>query len=104
VLTHNYDYAFPSGQGFIGMGSWLKKPLDVARVNRKLHVPLINELIDTFGRRLAKLAKEYEHVQFVKSAGVLATGEWANELHPTPSGFEKIARQRWKPVIEKIFP
>ena len=30
VVTHNYDYAVPTGSGLLGMGNWLKKPMDLA--------------------------------------------------------------------------
>jgi hypothetical protein len=102
IVTHNYDYAVPSGKGFIGMGNWLKKPMDLGKVKPALQTPLVNDLIDQLGRRLAKIAKEIPSVHFVKSAGALSAGDWVNELHPRPSGFEKVVKLRWAPVLTSI--
>ena len=104
IVTHNYDYAVPSGKGFIGMGNWLKKPMQLAKVKADLQAPLINDLIDRFGDRLRKLAKANAGVNFVKSSGTLTKDDWANELHPTPSGFNKIAKRRWDPVVRPLLP
>lgn len=103
IVTHNYDYAVPTGQGLLGMGNWLKKPMSLARVKTELQAPLVNDLINKLGQRLKKVAKDNSgNVTFISSAGTLAPGEWANELHPTPLGFEKMARLKWGPVLEAL--
>jgi hypothetical protein len=38
----------------------------------------------------------------VDSSGTLAEDEWANELHPTPEGFDRIVRERWIPVVAPL--
>jgi len=31
--------------------------------------------------------------------GTLAGADWANEIHPTPNGFKKIAEHCWAPLL-----
>lgn len=104
AVLHNYDYAIPTGEGFLGMGNWLRKPMDDAGVKRELQAPLVNDLIDQLGLRLARLQGEFDNVRFVNSAGTLAAGEWANELHPKPAGFNKLVRRRWRPILRELLP
>ncbi|MBN8477570.1 MAG: SGNH/GDSL hydrolase family protein [Burkholderiales bacterium] len=100
VLMHCYDYAIPSGQSVIGKGGWLKPALDDAQVPTALQAPCIVYLIDAFYRLLCKIAKtDPTHLIVVDSRGTLAPKEWANELHPTANGFQKIANERWRPVM-----
>lgn len=104
IVLHNYDYAIPSGAGFFGMGNWLRKPMDDAGVRRELQAPLVNDLIDQLGLRFARLEGEFAGVRLVNSAGTLAAGEWANELHPKPAGFNKIVRRCWRPILRGFLP
>jgi hypothetical protein len=41
-------------------------------------------------------------VVLVDSRGTLQLTDWANELHPKPDGFRKIASTRWRPVLEAL--
>lgn len=100
VLVHNYDYAVPNGKGFLGFGQWLKTPMDQAKVPKpnewamgSLRRELVRELIDQFGRKLEDFATQSKgKVRFVKTSGRISKEEnWANELHPTPGGFEEVA-------------
>ena len=104
VFVHNYDYALPSGAGFMGFGGWLKEPFDRARVPATLQQAAVNYLIDTFGDVLAQLQGEHpERVLLVDSSGVLAAADWANELHPTMGGFNKIVQAAWQqPLLDNL--
>lgn len=101
IVTHNYDYAIPSGAGFLGFGHWLKDPMDQARVPDAFRQHIINALIDGLGARLEGFARRYRNVEWVKTSGTLAPDDWANELHPHPDGFNKIANRRFRPVLAK---
>ena len=35
----------------------------------------------------------------VERRGTLKKSDWANELHPKPVGFRKIAQRRWNPAL-----
>jgi hypothetical protein len=102
VVVHNYDYAIPTGKGFFLSGNWLKAPMDLALVPGALRAPLIRELIDRLETLLAGLHDPAAQVHFVDSSGTLAAGEWANELHPTPDGFDRLVRERWMPVVAPL--
>jgi hypothetical protein len=46
--------------------------------------------------------KNSDRVVLAKSNGTLAPEDLANELHPKPSGFKKIAVERWKPALQQF--
>jgi len=101
VLVHNYDYAIPNGKGFLGFGQWLKAPMDQAKVPKpdewalgSLRREVVKELIDQFGRKLEDFATQSKNrVTFVKTSGRITKDEhWANEMHPTPEGFEEVGK------------
>lgn len=102
VFVHNYDYALPSGAGvFGGNATWLKAALDDAKVPVAYQADCIRYVLDTFTDVLEEISRNNSNVVvLVKSAGTLRAADWANELHPTPAGFEKIAIERWRPALQ----
>lgn len=104
IVLHNYDYALPSGKGVFGnKGSWLKPALVDARVPDRLQRDCIRYVIDRISRELQALEKiDSARIALVDSTGTLSDRDWANELHPKPSGFRKIAVQRWRPVLQGL--
>lgn len=101
IFVHNYDYAVPSGKGVFGSGgAWLKPALVDAGVRAILHRKCIRHLMRQFTQRLENLETKYSgQVFLIDSRGTLADGDWANELHPRPAGFRKIAQTCWQPVL-----
>lgn len=101
VFLHNYDYAYPSGKGvFGGESDWLKPALAAAKVPAKLHHACIKHLIDSLTGTLQDIAlQDPQRIVLVDSRNTLAPSDWANELHPKPIGFKKIAEQKWQPVL-----
>ncbi|MEP7083382.1 MAG: hypothetical protein ABI854_01495, partial [Betaproteobacteria bacterium] len=105
-----YDYAIPTGLGFLGLGQWLKAPMDACRVPAKdglqpgsLRRRVVAMLIDALGERLRQLEVDYGgKVICIPTPGTLADDEWINELHPTPGGFSRIGRFKFAPVIKGI--
>lgn len=102
IVVHDYDYAIPTGKGFFLFGKWLKAPMDLALVPGALRRPLIRELIDRLETLLTGLQDPAAQVHLVDSAGTLTADEWANELHPTPEGFDRLVRERWMPVVAPL--
>ncbi|WP_205701155.1 MULTISPECIES: SGNH/GDSL hydrolase family protein [unclassified Janthinobacterium] len=102
IYLHNYDYARPTGIGIFGAESkWLRASLVVANVPTHLQNSCIRFLIDEFTLRLNGLVTRYPgRVRLVDSRGTLNDDDWANELHPTSTGFEKIAHDAWLPVLQ----
>lgn len=102
VFVHTYSYPYPTGKGLFGNTSWLKAALDDAQVPQRLQAECLRFVLNAFADRLESIvAKNKDTVVLVDSRGTLVEGDWANELHPTPSGFEKIAKQNWEPLLRE---
>jgi hypothetical protein len=106
VLVHNYDYAIPDGRALPGLRSWLKLPMDNCRVPIQgaslggVRRELVRDLIDRFTLGLDDVVSTtaglgQPAVELVWSAGTLSDSQWANELHPKPSGFNRLVADCW---------
>lgn len=110
IIVHNYDHAIPTGMGFLGLGQWLKEPMDACSVSTKgalkpgsLRRRVIGLLIDAMGTELKRLEAEYGgKVIYIQTSATLADDEWVNELHPTKGGFTKLGRDKFAPVVKAI--
>lgn len=101
VFVHSYDYAVPDGRGVLGGKPWLKPALKDARVPDELHAECVRFLIDRFSVELQRLEQGAAgRVVLIDSRGLLQPSDWANELHPRPRGFKKIAKRAWKPALK----
>jgi hypothetical protein len=102
IVVHDYDYAIPTGAGFLLFGKWLKAPMDLAGVPDALRRPLIRALIDGLETLLRGLDDPAAQIHLVDSAGTLTEDEWANELHPTGAGFARLVDQCWMPIVAPL--
>lgn len=106
IVVHTYDYPFPDGSAFklagIKAGPWLKPYFDeVGMTSPAAQRETAAWLIDQFSRVLGELVSQTPGMRIVDSRGALRTkAQWANEIHPTKSGFARIARERWVPVLQ----
>jgi lysophospholipase L1-like esterase len=104
VIVHGYDYPVPDGRGFLGgfgflPGPWLQPGFQrKGFANLDANTVVIGKLIDRFNAMLSQLAGSngFGHVRYVDLRRTLshAAGykrDWANELHPTKSGFSSVA-------------
>jgi hypothetical protein len=39
----------------------------------------------------------------LKTTGTLAMDQWANELHPTPEGFRRLAELKFLPALDAVW-
>jgi hypothetical protein len=99
VFIHGYDYACPNGKGFMGLGQWLQFPLDQCKVARSLHQQVVNELIDRFRAVLEETRTQAPTLHLVDGRNTLGRDDWANELHPTVAGFNRLGKC-WAPALE----
>lgn len=99
VFIHGYDYANPNGKGFLGLGQWLQYPMDEVKVARELQQRIVNLLLNTFAKQLSDAAATSQNIRVVDMLGTLTPDEWANELHPTPPGFNKLGK-KWVPALK----
>jgi lysophospholipase L1-like esterase len=104
ILVHGYDHPVPDGRGFLGGWGPLPGPWFGPGFNQKgfddlaARVKMVRSLIDRFNAIVAAVAGKapFQHVHYVDLRGTLTTGPnykrwWANELHPTEEGFERLA-------------
>ena len=103
ILIHGYDYAVPDGRGFMGgwgplPGPWLEPGFRAKGYEQlRNRVAMMTEVIDQFNAMLKKVSAVFPHVQHVDLRNTLPNGPgvykdwWANELHPTEAGFQRIA-------------
>jgi hypothetical protein len=113
VLVHGYEYPVPDGRGWHG-GTWvLPGPWLEPSFSRKGWFDLednrdeMRGLINRYNRVLERviLSSGFAHVRYLRTAGALAStdykDDWVNELHPTSTGFRRIAGCFHR-VIERI--
>jgi hypothetical protein len=93
ILVHAYDFAIPTGVGACPFaGPWLRPSLveqgwpDVEQGRQ-----IVKTILEAFKGRLIELCANNEDIVLVDAQGTLSATDWANELHPTPDGFKKIA-------------
>jgi lysophospholipase L1-like esterase len=105
ILVHGYDRPRPDGRGFLGgfaflPGPWLRPGFHAkGYADEELNTATIGALIDRFNAMLQRLVAlpGYEHVHYVDLRDALRNTkpdyrkDWANELHPTGTGFRTVA-------------
>jgi hypothetical protein len=114
ILVHGYDRPVPDGRGFAGgwgplPGPWLEPGFrQKGFEDLRTTTPIAAALIDRFNKAMRAMATTpgFEHVRFIDLRGTLSNGSnyktwWANELHPTPVGFEAVA-QRFADVLARL--
>lgn len=102
IITHGYDYAFPSGQGLeligglLTVGPWIlpnfvEKGID----DTAEQLVILNELVDRFNALLNDLqrgqTRKIEAFHYVDLRNTLRKTDWADELHPTAAGRDRLA-------------
>ena len=105
IFLHAYDFAQPTGQGVCGLGPWLKPSLDLRGwTDFPVAAEIIKEVLQRFDKVLAQLEQQYKNVVYLHTQGTLSPAtDWANELHPTEQGFNKIAAV-FLQALRKKFP
>lgn len=105
IFTHCYDYALPSGKGFVAplfdvplIGPWLAPALDAHGVpaNDALRRGVIRVLIDRLAGALCEFESLAERIYVIDSRDTVNPDtDWDNELHPTGRGFQKLVYGPW---------
>lgn len=106
ILIHGYGYPVPDGRGFMGgwwflPGPWLEPGFrEKGYGDLSVRTSLAKELIDRFNAMLAAISglAGFSHITYINLRNTLSAGsdykkDWANELHPTPSGFERVTNR-----------
>jgi subtilisin family serine protease len=114
ILVHGYDYAYPDGrqsvrigpfgfggpwmhQSFVTKGYALRNEVDLL-----LRHSIVRRIIDELYAMHERLAADYANVRVVDLRGLLPdrVKDWNDELHPSNSGFEKVAT-RFHEVLQR---
>ena len=117
VVLHGYDWLIPTGDGVTFDGFWKGKPwvrpamldaniIDVGRQNAlgKKIVEDFNDLVIAPLADGARFPDGRLKVTYVNCRdAVKPASEWANELHPTPTGFKEVAA-RFVPLLPDLLP
>lgn len=106
IVTHGYAYAVPDGRGFLGgwwvlPGPWLKPGFDAKGFHDlRQNARVVRALIDRFNAMLERVAglRGFGHVRYVNLRDTLSSDEtwrtsWDDELHPSRSGFGRVAKR-----------
>jgi hypothetical protein len=103
ILLHAYDFAIPTGIGACPFaGPWLRPSLveqGWPDVEQGRHI--VKAILEAFKSRLKDLCAIHQNVVLVETQGTLSSSDWANELHPTPGGFGKIAA-RFRSTLRRM--
>lgn len=106
IVIHGYGHPVPDGRGVLGgwgplPGPWLQPGFrDKGFGDRDACVKMAADLVDRFNAMLQRVIAlgEFPHVRYVDVRDVLSNAAdykmwWANELHPTPRGFQAVAER-----------
>ena len=103
VLVHEYDFALPTGKRVCFHGPWLKPSLDFRRFPALAQrAALVKEMLLQFKALITQLAAR-PNVTLIPTQGTLTASQWANELHPTPAGFDAITL-KFRTALKAAFP
>jgi hypothetical protein len=93
IIGHCYDFPVPNGVAPLCAGPWLKPSLDFnGWTNIVEATAIVHQALIEFKNILQSLASDpANNFSFIDTQGTLLPPDWANELHPHPPGFNKIA-------------
>jgi hypothetical protein len=113
VVAHSYCYFQPTGRkatgpfGLLKSGPWMRpvlvsKGIDPDTEGRDLSRYLVDEL----HARLKAIAAARPRFEVVDMRNALPVDDvhWADEIHPSGTGFRKLADSCWRPVLKAQFP
>ena len=113
VFAHSYCYFEPTGRkatGPFGLGSagpWMRPVLKAKGIDPATEGPqVVRYLIDELHARLQALAAHRARFIVVDTRSALPVDDvhWADEIHPSGTGFRRLAQDFWRPVLARQFP
>jgi hypothetical protein len=92
IFGHCYDFAIPNGSHPACAGPWLLPSLTFGGWTADQGGAIVQQALIAFAATLRALAAApANNFILVETQGTLASTDWANELHPYPAGFKKLA-------------
>ena len=113
VVTHTYDYLTPSGEGasflwgLVRTKPWISPYMIKRGIPDELQVDVCRILMERMRdclQALAGSAVAKNRLVVVDTQGTLRPGhkrDWLNEIHPTSSGFKRIAKKIYAAMKEQ---
>ncbi|NTG45240.1 hypothetical protein [Rhizobium rhizogenes] len=101
IIVHGYDFAIPGGfegdnrhPAWARQDQWLGNPMRKKKIKdvtlqREIIKHLINALYDMLEGIAGESSKSFVYVADIRDK--VPSNEWADEIHPTSKGFEKVA-------------
>ena len=109
VMTHTYDYPYPSNKGAKFLGgliktkSWVKRFMDKAHIAPELQSDVIKIFMDKSANSILGIQDKRDGFIVVDTRGTLKSKKyWLNEIHPTSKGFKKISKKIYKRMKEEF--
>ncbi len=109
VMTHTYDYPYPSDQGAEFLGglvktkAWVKRFMDKAHIEHSLQADVIKIFMDRMAEKILDIQERRDGFIVVDTRKTLQGKKWwLNEIHPDSKGFKKIARKIYKRMKEEF--
>jgi len=104
IFGHCYDFPVPNGAHPVCAGPWLQPSLNYAGWNVTQGTAIVQQALLGFRAMLKGLeSNAANNFVLVDTQGTLAPADWANELHPYPAGFKKIA-SKFVDALRAHFP
>ncbi len=99
IFAHGYDYPLANGKGAFKLpwgylkGPWIKPVFKAKEIrDRDEQDHILESLIDEFNDLLQDLDASFANFHHVDLRNQVRRNEWANEIHPERSGFERCAK------------
>jgi len=104
IFGHCYDFPTPDGSHPPCAGPWLKPSIDYCGWSVPDGKQIVYTALVAFREMLEGLASNpVNNFVLVETQNTLSAADWANELHPWPNGFKKLA-QKSLAAIQGEFP
>ena len=113
IVAHSYCYFQPNGRkatgpfGLLKAGPWMRPVLVAKGINPDTEGREVSRyLVDELHARLTALAatRSRFHVVDMRAALPDDNVHWADEIHPSGTGFRKLAENHWRPLLRSQFP
>jgi hypothetical protein len=113
VFAHSYCYFQPNGRkatgpfGLLKAGPWMRPVLVAKGIDPDTEGKEVAKyLIDELHARLMALSAVRPRFQVIDMRNALPADNvhWADEIHPSGTGFRKLAEDCWRPALRSQFP
>jgi hypothetical protein len=113
VFAHSYCYFAPTGRkarGPFGLGSvgpWMHPVLSARGIDPKGEGAAFSRyLVDELFARLQSIAARRPRFTVIDMRKALPVDDlhWSDEIHPSGTGFRRLAEQCWRPALARQFP